>query len=223
MLDRKKAPVIRAAFELYAKGNSRLEDVSRYLFENGVRSLYGNRIHLDRAKFILRNPFYYGHFFYKGEMYEGRHKPIVEKSLFDKVQKVLVERGHPQPETTDPQPLCGLLSCGECRMSITAEVRVKRQKNGNVHRYIYYRCTKKSAARCLQPYVREEALAADLNGILSRYALPLEWAEDLERRMKDDEREAEKTTEAVVYELREKSNNQAWKKLGLSRSLYRER
>src|SRR3990167_4069035 len=127
------------------------------------RSWYGNRMHKDRITFILSNIFYYGHFRYKGEVHEGKHTPIVEKSLFDKVQKVLVRRGHPQAETSNPQPLCGLLSCGECGMSITAEVRVKYQKNGNVHQYVYYRCTKKSAARCAQPYVRQESLSADLS------------------------------------------------------------
>ncbi len=202
VLDRKKAPIIRSAFEMYAKGNSRFEDISKYLFENNVRSYYGNRIHLDRIKFILSNPFYYGYFIYRGEMHEGRHTPIVEKSLFDKVQKVLVERGHPQAETSNPQKLCGLLSCGECHMSITAEVRVKHQKNGNVHHYIYYRCTKKSAARCSQAYVREETLAADLSELLSSYVLSPEWSEDLERRMKDDERNSEQTTATAVHDLR---------------------
>ena len=45
----------------------------------------------------------------------------------------------------DPQALCGLLKCGECGCGITAEAITKKQKNGNIHRYIYYRCTKKKA------------------------------------------------------------------------------
>ena len=204
VVDRKKAPVVRAAFELYAKGHSRLEDVSRFLYDNGVRSWYGNRIHKDRAKFILQNPFYYGHFRYKGELLEGRHMPLIEKSLFDKVQRVMAERGHPQRETTQPQPLCGLLRCGECRMSITAEVRTKMQKNGNIHRYVYYHCTKKSAARCSQTYVREEALAADLNKTIPDYSMPQNVIEFFENKMAEDEREADKANAASVRELREK-------------------
>ena len=207
VVDKKKAPVVRAAFELYAKGESRLEDISNFLFDNGIRSWYGNRMHKDRITFILSNIFYYGHFRYKGEVHEGKHAPIVEKSLFDKVQKVLVRRGHPQAETTDPQPLCGLLSCGECGMSITAEVRVKYQKNGNVHQYVYYRCTKKSAARCAQPYVRQESLSADLSKLLSLYVLPPEWAQDFERRMQEDEKEAEHTAQAALHSLREEARD----------------
>ncbi len=203
VVNKKKAPVIRAAFELYVEGKSRVQDISDFLFDNGVRSLYGNHLHEDRVKFILTNPFYYGHFLYKGELLEGRHTPIIEKRLWDKVQKVIVKRGHPQTETTDPQALCGLLSCGECGMSITAEERVKTQKNGNVHRYVYYRCTKKGAARCSQTYVREEALTADLSEILSQYAMPTFFAEDLGRRMKEDEQEAEGIAAHAIQALRE--------------------
>jgi len=52
VVDRKKSKAVKAAFELYVQGNSRLEDISRFLFENGVRSFYGNPLHKDRARFI---------------------------------------------------------------------------------------------------------------------------------------------------------------------------
>ena len=203
VLNRKKWKVIRAAFELYAKGNSRLEDIGQFLYDNGVRSLFGNRIHNDRAKFILANPFYYGHFLYKGELYEGRHTPIVDKRLFDKVQKVMLERGHPQAATTESQVFCGVMKCGECGMAITAEVREKHQKNGNTHRYTYYRCTKKSAARCSQPYIREEALAADVSDLLALFVLPPEWGRYFEGKMAQDERESGRTSAQAISGVRE--------------------
>ncbi len=203
VIDRKKAPVILAAFELYAKGTSRLEDIGQFLFDNGVKSTQGNRIHNDRVRFILANPFYYGHFLYGGELYEGRHAPIIDKRLFDKAQKVLAERGHPQVEKTQPQVFCGLMSCGECGMSITAETRTKHQKNGNTHHYTYYRCTKKSAARCSQSYVREEQLTTDFSDLLTMFVLPSEWARDFEKRMEVDARASGRTTAEAVAGLRE--------------------
>jgi DNA invertase Pin-like site-specific DNA recombinase len=204
VIDKKKAPVIKAAFELYAKGESRIQDIAKFLFENGVKSLYGNEMHEDRVKFILTNPFYYGHFVYKGELLEGKHTLIIEKRLWDKVQKIIVKRGHPQTTTKDPQALCGLLSCGECHMAITAEERIKRQKNGNVHRYVYYRCTKKSAVRCSQPYIREENLVADLSSLLSQYAMPPVIAQYYEQRMNEDEQEAGKIASDAIQNLRGK-------------------
>lgn len=203
VIDRKKAPIVRAAFELYAKGASRLEDIGQFLYDNGAQSTQGNRIHNDRVRFILANPFYYGHFLYGGELYEGRHTPIIDKRLFDKVQKVLAERGHPQVEKNQPQVFCGLMSCGECGMSITAETRTKHQKNGNTHHYTYYRCTKKSASRCSQSYVREEQLATDFSDLFSMFILPSEWARDFEKRMEIDARESGRTTAEAVAGLRD--------------------
>ncbi|MGK2896332.1 MAG: recombinase family protein, partial [Candidatus Saccharimonadales bacterium] len=43
----------------------------------------------DRIKKMLTNPLYYGHFRYAGEVHEGKHTPIITKSLFDRVQATL--------------------------------------------------------------------------------------------------------------------------------------
>ena len=194
VIDRKKSKVILAAFELYAKGNSRLEDISSFMYDNGVRSFGGLHFHKDRVKFILTNPFYVGLFVYGGEMHEGRHTPLIEKRLFDKVQQVIVERGHPMKPQNAPKALCGLLSCSECGMGITAEV----QKG-----HTYYRCTKKKGG-CSQPYVREEKLVAGLNKILCDYAMPSVWQQEFEKLIAEDERTASIKNAALVQELREK-------------------
>ena len=196
--DRKKSKVIRAAFELYAKARSRYEDIGQFLFDNDVRTRSGKCIHDEQVAFILSNSFYYGHFKYSGEIYEGRHTPIVSKQLFDKVQKVMSERSHPTVPDKAPKVYCGLMSCGECGMSITAE----KQKG-----HTYYRCTKKSAAHCSQSYVREEHLTADFSDILSPYVLDQAWANDFRRRMQTDEREGGRITATAVDNLRDNTED----------------
>src|SRR3990167_9107223 len=139
-------------------------------------------------------------------MYEGTHTPIGSKELFDAVQKILAlrSRAHHKP-TNEPQAYCGLLRCGECGFSITAEDKLKRQKNGNVHRYVYYRCTKKKAAvHCSQPYVREESLDSQLSDLLAKFVLPSHWAKELDAMAERDAKEATQTTAASVQEMRAK-------------------
>ena len=214
VVDRKKAPLVRKAFELYAKNESRLEDVANFLFQQGIktgatrgswRKGGGKPLKRDQISFLLSNPFYYGHFKYSGEIYEGKHTPIVNKGLFDSVQKVLALRGRTHNKATnEPQAYCGLLHCGECGMSITAEEKLKRQKNGNTHQYVYYRCTKKGASRCAQPYVREEALDFQLSELLARFVLPPEWAAELNRMADKDAQEANQNVAASVQEMRAK-------------------
>jgi DNA invertase Pin-like site-specific DNA recombinase len=214
VVDRKKSKIIRSAFELYAKNESRLEDIAQFLFERGIKTGAtrgwnkggGRPLKKDQITFLLSNPFYFGHFAYSGEMYEGTHTPIVCKELFDRVQKILALRSRAHHKATnEPQAYCGLLRCGECGFSITAEDKVKRQKNGNVHRYIYYRCTKKKAAvHCSQPYVREEILDSQLSDLLAKFVMPPHWAKELDRMAEKDAQEASQTTAASVQAIRAK-------------------
>jgi len=140
---------------------------------------------------MLTNPFYYGHFRYAGEVYEGKHTPIMSKKLFDTVQSVLEQRGHKRKGANAPQALCSLLTCGACNMAITAEKKIKQQKNGHIHEYTYYRCTRKSKMmKCVEPAVTEPQLVAQLSDILQGYALPSAWANTLSKMLNEDEREA---------------------------------
>lgn len=209
VIDRRKSKAVRAAFELYAQGKSRLEDISHFLFEQGVKSSGDRPLHKDRVRFILSNPFYYGVFRYNGDIYEGKHTPLVEKRLWDKVQQVLIDRGHPQKAITDPKPLCGLLHCGECGRMITAEV----QKG-----HTYYRCTKKNKV-CSQPYVREEALSGQLSDLLSSFAMPKAWVDELIERTNEDEADSKEKAAAFVQELREKAQDLS-RNLGRLTDLY---
>ena len=205
VVDRKKAPILKQAFELYSIGDSRLEDISNFFYERNVRTISGKKLHKDRVKWILSNPFYYGHFFYGGEIHEGKHPPIVTKKLFDKVQDVILERGHPMKPHNEPKAFCGLLRCATCGMMITAEDKVKRQKNGNVHKYVYYHCTKKSKTiSCAEPHIREEVLLEQVNEILSSYAMPSPWAKEFGLLMKVDEKKAEQESAIIIKDLRNK-------------------
>ena len=127
VVDKKKSKIIRLAFEKYAKGESRLEDISNFLAKNGIVSRGGKIISKTRASFILSNPFYIGLFKYGGERHEGKYEPIVSKKLFDKAQEILKLRGVPDRKSkNEPQPFCGLISCASCGMMITGEYKVKK-------------------------------------------------------------------------------------------------
>src|SRR3989338_6858618 len=68
----RQAPLVRKAFELYARNGSRLEDIANFLFQHGIKtgatrgwSRGGGRpLKKDQITFLLSNPFYFGHFKY---------------------------------------------------------------------------------------------------------------------------------------------------------------
>jgi site-specific DNA recombinase len=204
VVERKTAKVVIAAFELYAKGNSRLEDISVFFAKNGVRADTGNIFKRGRISRILSDVFYCGLFKYAGETYEGTHESIISKKLFDLVQTVLADRGKPHNKTkNEPQPLCGLFRCGECGCSITAEKKIKKQVCGKIHNYIYYRCTKKRGS-CSQPHIRDGELIVQLSDVLKEYALPSDWAAELSARTDEDAKKAAQLSATVSQEMRDK-------------------
>ena len=96
---------------------------------------------------------------------------------------MLRKRGQPERKPqNEPQPICGLISCASCGMMITGEHKLKRQKNGNVHEYTYYRCTKKRKDYiCKESAVREEEMDRQLSSLIQKVSLPKDWAEELNR------------------------------------------
>ena len=187
VLNKKVGPIIKEVFEYYSSGNILMRQVSSFLANKGILLPSGRPFGLSRIRKILTNPYYYGHFVYAGEVYEGRHDSIVSKQLFDKVQEIInrknkqwskarVERVH--------KPYIGLLKCGECGMSITADFRDKHYKNGNCSHFDYYRCTKKNKnSKCLQSHIREEDLDRELTTLLKKYALKNAWAIKMNKKL----------------------------------------
>ncbi len=106
---------------------------------------------------------------------------MIAKKIFDKVQKILKQRGRPHHKIKhEPQDYCGLLKCATCGMSVNGEYRVKKQKNGNVHDYIYYHCTKKNKSiKCPEPCIRQEELDKQISSLLQKFSLRADWAEKL--------------------------------------------
>ena len=79
VVDKRHAPFVVQAFELYARGDQRLQDVADFFASKNVKTSGGLPLKKDQIAKMLTNPFYYGHFRYAGEVYEGKHKAIVSK------------------------------------------------------------------------------------------------------------------------------------------------
>ena len=192
VVDRRVAPVITKAFEMYSKGDIQVKDVGDFLAKQKVLNPQGRRIRDDKVRLILTKSFYYGVFTYGGEVYEGRHDPIVSKKLFDKVQEVLASRNKGWQKAKVeriPKPFLGLLRCGECGMGITGDIKNKYYKETDRHAvYTYYRCTKKNKnISCSQPHITEQELEPQITTLLKKYSLKKTWANQMLLKIKKEE------------------------------------
>ena len=59
-----------------------------------------------------------------------------------------------------------LIACGLCGSGITADEKFKKQKNGNIHRYVYYGCTKFKDKHCPCGYIEEGKLIRQFEGLM---------------------------------------------------------
>lgn len=151
--------------------------------ELGLKGHKGRPIALSTIYKIFNSPFYYGDFQWGGKIYHGTHEKMITKEEFDIAQAIISKRGKIHA-IKHHFPFTGLLRCGECGSMITAEEKTKKQKNGNVHHYTYYRCTKRKGIKCSQPCIRNEELLKQIGAVVSGISIPKEfrnWALEILR------------------------------------------
>jgi hypothetical protein len=159
-LDRARAPLVRAAFELYATATYNLETLNEEIYRRGLRNRRGGRVSMSGLSKLLNNPFYIGiiRLDSTGETFAGAHQALIRKSLFDRVHGVLTGKINAKTQRHDFL-YRRLFKCGRCRFSLIGET----QKS-----HVYYRCHSKS---CPAASVREEALEQAVVRTISPIAL----------------------------------------------------
>jgi len=174
LIDPDRAPVIKQMFEKVAYEKWSGRKVYHWLkFDLNFKTITGNKnLTLGNIYMILQNHFYYGVFEYpknSGNWYTGKHQSIITKELFDMVQ-AQVKTNVMRFENKE-FAFTKLMFCGLCGSGITADEKFKKQKNGGVHRHVYYGCTKVRDRYCKCGYINEEDLIKQLGELLEKIDL----------------------------------------------------
>ena len=201
--DKKTFGKVKEVLELFATGEYTLTAIQRKMFSLGlVGSRSGNHLALASVEHILKNPFYYGYFSYRGEVHQGSHKPMISKKLFDKIQIALVQNGKPRKKRGPKNfQYLGFATCGICGYAITAERHIK--KSGL--KFVYYRCTHKSKTiTCTENrFLREEVLVEQVKNLCQKVSLPDEWREKYLAKLENESMESRHTSDLFVQNLRD--------------------
>jgi hypothetical protein len=111
---------------------------------------------------VFANPFYTGHILYDKQWYTGKHEPMITVEQFERAQVLLGRTNAPRPKT-HIFAYTGLMRCGFCGSSITAENKVNRFGS----QYVYYHCTrKKHNVACGERSVEERGLERQILAFL---------------------------------------------------------
>ncbi|MFH1967132.1 MAG: recombinase family protein [Patescibacteria group bacterium] len=189
---------VRKIFLAYATGKYTLDRLQKLALSLDLVSRRSKKkLSNASTQRMLQNPFYYGCFQYKGELYEGIHEPVISKQLFEKVQRIMQDRGKPRKENQDYNfTFTGIFRCGECSRAITAEQHTK--KSGLVFRY--YRCTKKDTD-CDQKFLNENDLFSQLNDIFQKVALPDDWLKPILNKLDQEEKQISHSSRSFAQNL----------------------
>lgn len=193
-----KSKIVKKAFDEFAEGKHTLESLSLRLSFWGVVSRSGKPFVKSTVKGILTNPAYIGLMFHKGEAFEAKFSPLISKSTFETVQRLLNTKSRPRKSKKRHDfPFVGLMKCGECGSGISAQY-AKQMK------YRYYRCTKKAGEKCSQSYLREDLLINQFREQLKEIAIPKDWSEKMLSKVRDWEKQEGENLASSLVDLETK-------------------
>lgn len=164
-------PVLKKLFEMALSGLYTVAELERVLREEwGFRTRKSKRtgggpLSVASLYRIFSNPFYAGYIRWNGQLYPGKHEPMITWSQFERLQTTLGRPGSAKPQK-HAFSFTGLIRCGACGLMVTAEHKINRYGS----EYLYYHCTKRNVgARCKEPSISvldlEQQMVEQLNGI----------------------------------------------------------
>ena len=195
VIDEEKAPFVRRAFELYAEGLS-LEAVRWKLKEEGFIYQPSNKVisHGQLGK-MLHNMGYNGIIYFRGQLYKGKHEPIISDELFEMAQKSSKKDNKPLVRNERSHAFLGLIKCGKCGCAITIG---PPKRNG----VIYYHCTG-SKGKCDQKSknIREEIIMPQLDEAVKAVSLAQKHIEYIKRGLHESLKDKQKYSEELRANL----------------------
>lgn len=163
------AAQIRHIFELAGTGTYSLRMLVTEADQLGLRSRKGQRFWASNLHAILRDPLYKGFIRFDGIIAKGRHEPIVDETLWDRVQESLTSRwrsaGKPKNQALRELFIFGnLIKCPTCTRTL-CPYRVKGK-------YVYYEC--KNPRRRCRVLVAQNILVEQLPPLIENVTLEAE-------------------------------------------------
>lgn len=134
--------VVKKIFEKYSKGDT-IRSIIDWCNERGYKTPQYKDFDYSFIDRLLKNQKYIGVLKWNGILYEDGITPIVEKDVFDKVQKRLKENSNTgaRAKAVEPYVLVGKAFCGLCEQPLVADsvkkpIKVKKEEYSS-HRSTY--------------------------------------------------------------------------------------
>lgn len=135
-VDEFQAAIVKRIFSEYLSGDGPLK-IAKRLNDEGHPGK-GTQWSWKTVKDILMNVVYTGYISFKGELYPGMHKPIIDMETYKNTQKQIEIR---RVNASNPRPfrskymLSGMLKCHYCGATLRIRVSINRRTRESTYRY----------------------------------------------------------------------------------------
>ena len=226
--------IVKKLFSLFLEGTYSVSDIHRKAKVFGLVNKKGKPYSINTFTSMLSNPMYMGKFQWTDTdgnktIREGKHEAIITPEQYRRVQLLLGKRGKPTRINSYDFAFRGMLSCGECGYSITAEHKlqcicskcknkfscktetactkcdldIEEMNNPSFVDKTYYRCTKKSkSCKCSQGAMEEQELAKAIDKVLLDIEIDKDfylWAKTSLRELHEDEVDEQREAAKRVF------------------------
>ena len=206
------AKAVRTIFTMYAEGKSKTQIVN-WLNEHGFKTSRGNAFNKNSLSRILRNDKYIGVYRYDDVVLEDAVSPIIDKTLFDKVQATFRHNytARAKAKAIEDYLLTTKVFCGHCGEPMVGESGTS--KTGKVHHY--YKCVnRKRKHNCEKKVEKKEWLERTVVEFTVQQVLTDENIEKISTRaMELIEKELQDTSILIGLQERLKETNKRIKNL----------
>jgi site-specific DNA recombinase len=180
--DPERAPLVKAAFDLYATGEWTVERLAEEMAHRGLRNrgrdghYRAKALTVSGLAHLLAHRAYVGVVEWDGIEYPGSHEPLVDRDTFEKVQGLLVARAmRGTRERRHHHYLKGLLVCGVCGRRLS----IQHSKGTYTYFYCLGQKDRRNGTGCQERYVAADQLEAEVEDLYGRIEVPSDWAEGL--------------------------------------------
>nr|WP_276537281.1 recombinase family protein [Flavonifractor plautii] len=148
------AKIVQEIFQMYADGMSATQIIN-YCNERGYKTSRGNAFNKNSLRTMLKNDKYIGVYRFMDVVVPDGVPPIIDKSLFEKVQTMLSHNAKARARTKAKEDylLTTKLFCGHCGSAMVGESGTS--KSGKLH--YYYKCIdRKRNRKCTKKVEKKE-------------------------------------------------------------------
>jgi site-specific DNA recombinase len=147
VINEPQAQIVRYIFELYNHHGYGSTKIAKELNYRNIPAAVQQNWRYYTVNRILKNVKYIGKIFYDGQVYPGKHEPIISDDEFYLVQNNCTDRTWKRAyrgANFEKYLMLGVLFCGECNCVMTIHDNKTSKTKKRIFSQIYYKCNNAS-------------------------------------------------------------------------------